>query len=228
MGSVIKKKKTREKCQIFTPTDIVKSMLDHLGYSRDLYGKSILENSCGDGQFLKEIVNRYILDCEKRGFTPEKICDGLSRDVYGIELDPVQYKKCIEGLNALTDSHKIRRVSWQVKQADALRRPYSQLFDFVVGNPPYVSYWDLDLSERKFVEKNFTTCTFGTWDYSYAFIQNGFNHLNPSGRMAYIVPNSIFKTKAGINVRTLLRPYITEILDYTTTKKERRTGSYQR
>lgn len=217
MGSVIKKKRTREKCQIFTPSNIVNEMLDHLGYSHDLYGKSILENSCGDGQFLKEIVKRYIIDCENSGLDHEKIRYGLSHDIYGIELDPIQYQKCIEGLNAITDTHNIGRVSWHIKQADALRKPFQQQFDYVVSNPPYISYWDLDLSERKYVAKHFTVCTFGAWDYSYAFLQDGFNHLNQTGRMAYIVPNSIFKTNAGVNVRKLLRPYITEIFDYTIT-----------
>lgn len=60
MGSVIENEKTKEKCQIFTPDDIVKSMLNHLGYSDHLYGKTILESSCGNGQFLKEIVIRLI------------------------------------------------------------------------------------------------------------------------------------------------------------------------
>ena len=64
MGSVIENEKTKEKCQIFTPDDIVKSMLNHLGYSDHLYGKTILESSCGTGQFLKEIVIRYIKELE--------------------------------------------------------------------------------------------------------------------------------------------------------------------
>ena len=53
MGSVIENEKTKEKCQIFTPDDIVKSMLNHLGYSDHLYGKTILESSCGNGQSVK-------------------------------------------------------------------------------------------------------------------------------------------------------------------------------
>lgn len=65
MGSVIENEKTKEKCQIFTPDDIVKDMLDHLGYSDNLYGKTILECSCGNGQFLKEIVRRYIKDSKR-------------------------------------------------------------------------------------------------------------------------------------------------------------------
>ena len=42
MGSVIENTRTKEKCQIFTPDDIVKDMLDYLGYSDNLYGKTII------------------------------------------------------------------------------------------------------------------------------------------------------------------------------------------
>lgn len=217
MGSVIENKRTKEKCQIFTPDDIVKDMLDHVGYSEDLYGKTILENSCGNGRFLKEIVRRYIEDSIKRGLSRAKIKNGLSRDIFGIELDPVRYKECIEALNSITDSFKLKRVCWQIKQADALREPYQNTFDFVVGNPPYVSYWDLEVSEREYVERNFAVCQFGAWDYSYAFLQDGFGHLNSTGRMAYIVPNSIFKTKSGRHIRALLQPNLIEVLDFTTT-----------
>ena len=35
-------------------------MLDYIGYSKKLYGKRVLENSCGEGNILLEIVTRYI------------------------------------------------------------------------------------------------------------------------------------------------------------------------
>lgn len=217
MGSVIENAKTKEKCQIFTPDDIVKNMLDHVGYVDSLYGKTILENSCGNGQFLKEIVKRYINDCKKKGLSRTKIRNGLGRDIFGIELDPSLHQECIQALNSITDSFGLKRVRWQIKQADALREPYSRTFDFVVGNPPYVSYWDLEKSEREYIEKKYTVCQYGVWDYSYAFLQDGFNHLNSAGKMAYIIPNSIFKTKSGRDIRSLLQPYLTEVLDFTTT-----------
>lgn len=217
MGSVIENEKTKEKCQIFTPDDIVEDMLDHLGYSDHLYGKTILENSCGNGQFLKEIVRRYIEDSKSRGLSRTKIKNGLGRDIFGIELDPARHRECIDALNSITDEFNLKRVNWQIKQADALREPYPRTFDFVVGNPPYVSYWDLEVSEREYVEKNYTVCQFGAWDYSYAFLQNGYNHLNATGKMAYIIPNSIFKTKSGRYIRALLQNKLTKVFDYTTT-----------
>ena len=39
-------------CKIFTPIEYVKELLDVIGYKDQLYGKSILENSCGDGKIM--------------------------------------------------------------------------------------------------------------------------------------------------------------------------------
>lgn len=40
-----------DKCKVFTPKEIVKSMLDTVNYKKNLFGKKVLENSCGDGNF---------------------------------------------------------------------------------------------------------------------------------------------------------------------------------
>lgn len=80
------------KCQVFTPEDYVKELLDSVGYTQQLYGKRILENSCGDGNILVVIVQRYIDDCLVQGLSRTKIKNGLGRDIWGAEIDPVQYK----------------------------------------------------------------------------------------------------------------------------------------
>lgn len=36
-------------CKIFTPDSYVTELLDIIGYNRELLGRSVLENSCGDG-----------------------------------------------------------------------------------------------------------------------------------------------------------------------------------
>lgn len=45
----------RSLCQVFTPTENVKQLLDWCGYTDNLYGKKIVENSCGDGSILKKL-----------------------------------------------------------------------------------------------------------------------------------------------------------------------------
>lgn len=58
-------------------------MLEYLGYHENLYGKAILENSCGDGQFLKEILKIYIEDCNRQQIIKPDIKRGLERDIWG-------------------------------------------------------------------------------------------------------------------------------------------------
>lgn len=85
-----------------------------------------------------------------------------------------------------------------------------------------LSYWDLDETEREYIEENIPLVNMVLGIILYAFLQDGFNHLNSAGKMAYIIPNSIFKTKSGRSIRTLLQPYLTEVLDFTTTNVSKR------
>ena len=48
------------RCQQFTSLEIADEMLDLLGYRQNLYGKTVLENSCGEGDILCLVVKRYI------------------------------------------------------------------------------------------------------------------------------------------------------------------------
>ena len=66
-------------CKIFTPIEYVKELLDVIGYKDQLYGKSILENSCGDGKILIEVVRRYITFCQSVSMDDEEIKQGLER-----------------------------------------------------------------------------------------------------------------------------------------------------
>ena len=82
--------KQKINCKIFTPQNVVISMMDMLGYKENLYGQKILENSCGDGRFLEEIVKRYIDDCRRRGYTEDEMLDLLMEqgaDIKDIEAD---------------------------------------------------------------------------------------------------------------------------------------------
>ena len=61
-----------KKCQVFTPENYVKKLLDSIGYTKNLQGKKILENSCGDGNILVAIVQRYIDDGVLNGLSEKK------------------------------------------------------------------------------------------------------------------------------------------------------------
>lgn len=207
-----------KKCQVFTPEDYVKELLDSVGYTHDLYGKRILENSCGDGNILVVVVQRYIDDCRAQGLSRTKIKNGLSKDIYGIEIDEKQYKKCIDNLNEILKHNNIERVNWNIINADYLKWNTDMLFQYIVGNPPYIAYSDLKEEEQLFVKSNFVTCIKGKFDYCYAFIEKSIKLLADDGKMSYLIPSSIYKTVFGYNLRDFMSPYITKIKDYTQVK----------
>lgn len=67
-----------KKCQIFTPDGYVKKLLDCIQYCENIYDKNILENSCGDGNILAVIAERYIDDAKAHGLSNQQIKKGLS------------------------------------------------------------------------------------------------------------------------------------------------------
>ncbi len=207
-----------KKCQVFTPENYVKELLDSVGYTEHLYGKRILENSCGDGKILVAVVQRYIDDCITNGLSKTKIKNGLEKDIFGVEIDPEQYQKCIKNLNAVLQKYNINRVEWKVYNFDYLRWNEEIQFQFIVGNPPYITYSELKKDEQKYVKETFETCVKGKFDYCYAFIEKSIKSLAQDGKMSYLIPSSIFKTVFGLNLRTFMKPYVSIIKDYTQEK----------
>lgn len=209
-----------KKCQVFTPQDYVERLLDSVNYRQCLYGKRLLENSCGDGNILTVVVQRYIDDCRNQGFSRTKIRNGLSRDIYGVEIDPEQYEKCLEKLNKILEQNNILPVNWKLYNDDYLKMKLCEDvdFDFIVGNPPYITYSELRKADQLFLKKTFESCKKGKFDYCYAFIEKSIQKLSYTGKMAYLIPSSIFKTVFGENLRKILLPNLVAINDYTQEK----------
>lgn len=216
MNSMLENNGIKSKCQIFTPHDVVVEMLDGIGYSCDIYGKRILENSCGNGRFLTEIVRRYISDAQTKGLTTTEIKLGIESDIWGAELDKEKHEECICTLNKLTQESGIDGVRWNIYNRDSLREPFPGKYDFVIGNPPYLSYWDLPEKERSYLKRKYTSCNSGAFDYCFAFIEEAIGQLSENGKLSYIIPGSIFKTRSAKSLRKLIKPLLVKIVDYKT------------
>ena len=207
-----------KKCQVFTPQNYVEKLLDSVGYKKNLQGKRVLENSCGDGNILSVVVQRYIDDCKNEGMSLTQIRDGLQNDIYGIEIDPVLVKKCIKRMDEVAKKNGVKAVSWNIVCKDYLKSKDAVKYDFIVGNPPYITYSEMEEETRVFLKRDFLSCKKGKYDYCYAFIEKGINSLSSTGRMAYVVPSSIYKTVFGEKLREIMLPHVESVIDFTQEK----------
>ncbi len=185
--------------QIYTPEYIVERILDDVGYiGMDLLGKSILDPSCGDGQFLLKIVSR-ILEVS----LPEDLEHNLSF-VHGWDIDPVAILQCRVNLNSLVEGYGIS-VDWNLSVCNSLdKKSFSKIkpkwvevFDYIVGNPPYVRIQHLDEKVRQLIQREYQFCKKGSTDIYIAFFELCLFLLKKEGICGLITPNSYLYTETA-------------------------------
>ena len=190
--------------QVFTPEYIVNEMLDNISYTSDLIlEKHIIDNSCGDGAFLIEIVKRYISFALTKK-SKDDISKDLSTYIHGIDIDDKAIDKCIERLNNIIDEYELPDVTWDVKVGDTLSEySYDGMMSYVVGNPPYIRIHDIN--ENREQVKKFSFAKGGMIDLYLVFFEIGFRMLNETGVMTYITPSSWLSSVAGSTLREYIR-----------------------
>lgn len=123
------KTRTANTQEFFTPTPLVQEMLDKL--PEELFKdptKTFLDNSCGDGQFLSEVVIRKM----EYGATLEQ---ALST-TYGVEIMPDNVKLCKERLAGPNPTKEILEIlDKNIVCADALK------YDYSFGEPTGIEKW---------------------------------------------------------------------------------------
>jgi hypothetical protein len=214
MSTIFDNIKNKSKCQKFTPETMVETMLNIAGYNTNLAGKRVLENSFGSGNVLAAIVKRYILDSIKLGINVRDISQNLSKDIFGIELDRDLYSQCKARLDKIVDDFGIPKVNWSLYNDNALTWQTNYRFDYIIGNPPYINYKDIDEDSKQFIRETFSSCSNGKFDYCYAFIERSISLLTPTGKLVQLVPANIYKNVFGEKLRNLLRPNIRVINEY--------------
>lgn len=158
-----------------TPINIVNHMIDDILCltPQEIQTFTFLENSCGDGIFIKALI--------KRGVPIENI--------YACDIDE---SICSEIKNLLPEGHF--RLGSFFTQEDWLGQ-----FDVVIGNPPFVRIHNIPTSIKTEIQ-SFDFC-FGMYDLYYAFYEYGLKMLKPTGTLLYISPNSFTKNASGIKMR---------------------------
>jgi len=214
MSSVLDSTYAKGKCQKFTSPDFVETALDMALYKDMVVGKRVLEHSFGSGNFLKGIVLRYIKSGQSQGLSPDEISKKMSDDIVGIELDPFLFNRAIEELNHLTSEYGLPAVRWSLFNDDFLTCEFIHDFDFIIGNPPYLSYRDIGEENRKQIRQSFSSCKSGKFDYCYAFIEKSIGLLSTTGRLVQLVPSNIYKNVFAKDLRAMMLKHMSVIWEY--------------
>lgn len=211
------KEKIKNSGQIYTPNFIVNNMLNIVGYhDNNILEKNIIDNSCGDGAFLIEIVRRYCRAFYKKyGKNSNKILKKhLEKYIHGIEIQKEEKEKCVFNLDCEVGIFGLSDVKWDVICADALSvDSYNGKMDFVVGNPPYVRVHNLNENYEKV--KRYKFAQNGMTDLYIVFFEIGFKMLNKHGKMCLITPSSYLKSNAGLELRKYIfeNKNLTKVID---------------
>ena len=210
--------------QVYTPNWIVSEILDSIGYNNEIIlDKYILEPSCGDGVFLTEIVKRYIKIASANNLSTQQIATNLEKYIYGIELDEIEYKKSTDNLDNLVikELSQNLKIKWNIFNQNTLEiyKSYSNFFDFVVGNPPYIRIHNLDLNTREVLKQDFMFSE-GTIDIYLSFFEMGLKMLKSDGFLGYITPNSYLHNSSYKRFREYLKneKIVNTLIDFKSNK----------
>lgn len=208
--------------KVFTPKNVIATMLEYGGYGYQSYSnfilyKHVIDNSCGDGAILKEIVFEYVVtfyksrhSCPQSGRVPmddftesekKEVSEMISTYIHGIEIDPVLHKQCIENLDKFVAyEFGLYNIKWDIICADALMcHKYDGKMDYVFANPPYQRVHDF--GNKKDFYKSFNFIGKGMADLYIVFFELGLRMLNERGLMTYITPSSWTTSMAGSKFR---------------------------
>ena len=112
--------RTKQTAEVFTPTELVQNILDNM--NQELFEnpeKTFLDNSCGDGQILSEVVIRKM---ERSGCTLEQ---ALST-TYGVDIMSDNIELCRKRLQGPNPTESIIKIlNNNIVCADALEYDYS-------------------------------------------------------------------------------------------------------
>lgn len=91
------------------------------------------------------------------------------------------------------------------------------LFDAILGNPPYVATEEihkLETKEEFEVYKKKYVSAYKQFDKYFLFLELALNKITNGGRVCYIVPNKFYKIDAGKELRKLLSKKVEKLDDF--------------
>jgi tRNA1(Val) A37 N6-methylase TrmN6 len=194
----------------FTPDYVIKFIISVIKPKKS---DKNLDPSCGCGAFLVGLTDYY------RQVFDKAIKDIVKENIFGSDI--LEYNihrtKLILTIYALQNGEHLAESDFNLFHQDSLKANWSQNFDNVLGNPPYVKFQDLSEENRCYLTRNWSTVEGGTFNLYFAFFELGYTLLKQSGQLGYITPNNYFTSLAGQSLRNFFqnKKCITRIVDFS-------------
>lgn len=181
-----------EKCGIYTKPEVVRNILDGVGWSADaqLFRFRLLEPAAGDGAFLIEAARRLILSCRAFRVTPR--VSTIGHCIRAFELHPGEAKAA-----RLRVSHILKQLNVHSATANALAQRWITCADFlltshsgvlfthVVGNPPYVRWSKIPSHLQRMYKHALPRGTTGG-DLFLPFLDRSLEQLTKDGKCGFV------------------------------------------
>lgn len=197
----------------FTPSYIVDYIIKSMNPT---INSSFADISCGCGAFLLGVI-RYMQ--QKYNIS---ILQCVRNNIFGVDVLQYNVNRCklLIVLSAILNNEIIDEKDFNIICADSLKYNFKRTFDFVVGNPPYVKFQDMEDETRTYLMNNFITTKSGTYNLYFAFFEKGLELLNKEGKLGYITPNNYFTSLSGESLRSFFQKKrcVHQIVDFNATK----------
>ncbi|MBQ7421887.1 MAG: N-6 DNA methylase [Alloprevotella sp.] len=227
--------KTKETGQVFTPAYLVCDILDTAGYvGKACLQKHIIDNSCGNGAFLCEVVRRYCkaffdarsgradyldkpsgradyfdersgrADSLRRSSDTTTLKEELRTYIHGIEIDVEAHGECLQNLKLVAAEFGIENIDWDI------------LYDDTINVCKYDGKMDFVVGNPPYVRvhnlqdtytavRKFHFADGGMTDLYLVFFEIGLRMLANGGKLCYITPSSWLNSLAGKHLRDYIR-----------------------
>ena len=182
--------------------------------------KNYWEPSCGTGSFVidwyERLMNHWIKNKEKYpDITNEEEVHKwiIEKCIYYSDIDPFAIRLCT--LQLFLKNPRVKGIKYNSYRGDSLLdEPFKQIekFDYVAGNPPYVSFQKgkLDKSYRGLLEKKYSVYHH-RGDILTLFLQEGCLRGIVSG---FVTSRYWMESESLTGIHDFLKPHIREIWDH--------------
>ena len=175
----------KSKGAYYTPTTIVKKLIESAFENVDCAKKSVLDPCCGTGNFILQLPKMF--SCE---------------NVFASDIDLMSV--LIARINfAMKFNVSDRNLIYSnVYQCDYLNKSIDRKFDYIIGNPP----WGVDFSaeEKLFLQKKYITASGSNVESYDVVVEQALLDLNYNGVLAFVLPEAFLNVKAHAQVREFL------------------------